>query len=83
MSNLFGNLLIKEMAIVVLCSGYTQNRHPPPPIQSISSAFTDEDRKGQISPMIHNQIGNIRLYGSTLYMPAIAILGNMSRGQEY
>ena len=43
MSNLFGNLLIKEMAIVVLCSGYTRNRHPPPPIQSISSAFTDEE----------------------------------------
>ena len=60
-SNLFGNLLIKEMAIVVLCSGYTQNRHPPPPIQSISSAFTDEDRKGQISPIIHYQIGDIRL----------------------
>ena len=64
MINLFGSLLIKEMAIVVSYLRYTRNRFPPPPIQSIGSAFADEDRKGQIMPMIHYQIGDIRLYAS-------------------
>ena len=40
---------------------FTRNRFPPPPIQSIGSAFPDEDRKGQIAPMIHYQIGDIHL----------------------
>ena len=86
MSNLFGNLLIKEMAIVVLCSVYTQNRHPPPPIQSIRSAFTNVGRKGQDIAndySIKLEVSAFRLHFDYTYVLRYLVTTDLVEGTTY